>query len=58
MDKMNTILSDFSIVTQKAVVGQQLSPSTVDSPPEKHLLIPAFGYLDLTLYYVTVSSGK
>lgn len=53
---MNTILSDFSIVTQSAAVGRQLS--IVDSTPERHLLIPAFGHMNLILNYGAVSSGK
>lgn len=53
---MNTVLSDFSIVTQSAVVGRQLS--IVDWTPEKHLLLPAFGHMSLILHYGAVSSGK
>lgn len=49
MAKMNTILSDFSVVTQRAAVGRQLSLGIMDSRAEKRWLISAFGHLNLTL---------
>lgn len=45
LDKMNTMLSDFSAVTQRAVVGRLLRAGIVDSPSEKRWLVSVLGHL-------------